>query len=70
MMDCFSATSQSDADALFRTLLEANLATEVGMVTLDVVCLYCQEFKVSGAVVAIIYCDKISSLFLEKNDEK
>ncbi|XP_077987576.1 dedicator of cytokinesis protein 9-like [Glandiceps talaboti] len=39
------AQTQSDADATYRSLLEANLATEVGVIILDIVSLFCLQFK-------------------------
>ncbi len=38
--------SPSEADAMFRTMLEANLSSEVAMIVLDVVSLYTNHFKV------------------------
>nr|XP_006823937.1 PREDICTED: dedicator of cytokinesis protein 9-like [Saccoglossus kowalevskii] len=37
--------SSSDADSVYRSLLEANMATEVGITVLDIICLYCLQFK-------------------------
>ncbi|XP_064615017.1 dedicator of cytokinesis protein 9-like [Liolophura sinensis] len=43
-MDEISSTS-SDAEAMMRALREANMATEIGMVVLDILSLYCSTFK-------------------------
>ncbi|XP_077513928.1 dedicator of cytokinesis protein Ziz isoform X7 [Amblyomma americanum] len=37
--------SEVDGDSFYRALLEANMATEVGLITLDVLGLYCSRFK-------------------------
>ncbi|KAL1443839.1 hypothetical protein MTO96_030159, partial [Rhipicephalus appendiculatus] len=37
--------SEVDGDSFYRALLEANMATEVGLITLDVLGLYCGRFK-------------------------
>ncbi|XP_055947475.1 dedicator of cytokinesis protein 9-like isoform X4 [Argiope bruennichi] len=40
-----SSLSSSDADTFYRALLEANMATEVGLIALDVLGLYCLHLK-------------------------
>ncbi|GFY79358.1 dedicator of cytokinesis protein 9 [Trichonephila inaurata madagascariensis] len=40
-----SPLSSSDADTFYRALLEANMATEVGLIALDVLGLYCLHLK-------------------------
>ena len=40
------APSASDADAMVKALQEANMATEVGLIVLDILFLYCNTFKV------------------------
>ncbi|PVD19166.1 hypothetical protein C0Q70_21731 [Pomacea canaliculata] len=37
--------TSSDADAMMRALQEANISTEMGLIVLDILCLYCQTFK-------------------------
>lgn len=44
LYDCV-AVSTSDGEGVYRGLLEANLATEVGLVVLDSVGLFCIHFK-------------------------
>ncbi|KAL3207342.1 hypothetical protein MRX96_039706 [Rhipicephalus microplus] len=39
--------SEVDGDSFYRALLEANMATEVGLIALDVLGLYCSRFKES-----------------------
>ena len=38
--------SQSEADAMWRAMLEANLSSEVAVIVLDIVSLYTVSFKV------------------------
>jgi hypothetical protein len=38
--------NKSETDATQRALLEGNLSSEIGMIVLDVVCLYTNTFKV------------------------
>ena len=44
---CVSVGTSSEADALLRTIMEANLSSEVALIVLDVVSLYTQHFKVN-----------------------
>ena len=44
----FSGPSPSDVEAMYRTMLEANLSSDVAMIVLDVVSLYTQHFKVGN----------------------
>ena len=39
-------TTSSEADAMVRALSEANMATEAGMIVLDVLSVYTDKFKV------------------------
>ena len=41
-----SVGTSSEADAMFRTIMEANLSSEVALIVLDVVSLFTQNFKV------------------------
>ncbi|XP_076453954.1 dedicator of cytokinesis protein 9-like isoform X3 [Babylonia areolata] len=43
--DMFHTPTASDADAMLKALQEANVSTEMGLVVLDILCLYCQNFK-------------------------
>ncbi|XP_046338287.2 dedicator of cytokinesis protein 9-like isoform X11 [Haliotis rufescens] len=45
VVDGFHTPTSSDADAMMRALKEANMTTEVGLVVLDILGLYCQYFK-------------------------
>ena len=42
----FSVTTSSEADGMIRALSEANMATEAGMIVLDVLSVYTDKFKV------------------------
>jgi len=39
-------TTSSEADGMMRALSEANMATETGLIVLDVLCVYTDKFKV------------------------
>jgi len=41
-----SAPTSSDADGLIKALQEANMSTEIGLIFLDILSLYCTTFKV------------------------
>ncbi|KAH9498544.1 Dedicator of cytokinesis protein 9 [Bulinus truncatus] len=41
----FHTPSHSDADAMIRALQEANISTEVGLIVLDILSLFCTTFK-------------------------
>ncbi|XP_055868577.1 dedicator of cytokinesis protein 9-like isoform X6 [Biomphalaria glabrata] len=41
----FHTPSHSDADAMIRALQEANISTEIGLIVLDVLSLFCTTFK-------------------------
>ncbi|XP_077554524.1 dedicator of cytokinesis protein Ziz isoform X3 [Haemaphysalis longicornis] len=44
-MENGTSSSEVDGDSFYRALLEANMATEVGLIALDVLGLYCGRFK-------------------------
>ncbi len=44
-----SVGTSSEADAVLRTMMEANLSSEVALIVLDTVSLFTQHFKVSSA---------------------
>ena len=50
---CVLVGTSSEADALLRTIMEANLSSEVALIVLDVVSLYTQHFKVNLAQVCV-----------------
>ncbi|XP_074657465.1 dedicator of cytokinesis protein 9-like [Tubulanus polymorphus] len=41
----YHSHTNSESEGIYRTILEANLASEIGLVTLDVVSLYCNNFR-------------------------
>ncbi|KAL8624516.1 hypothetical protein ACOMHN_053059 [Nucella lapillus] len=43
--EIFHTPTASDADTIMKALQEANVSTEMGLVVLDILCLYCQTFK-------------------------
>ncbi len=53
-----SAPTSSEADAIFRTMMEANLSSEVALVVLDVVSLYTTHFKVRHLIEMASFIDK------------
>jgi hypothetical protein len=47
-------TTSSEADALMRALSEANMATETGLIILDVLVVYTDKFKVTITIYIIL----------------
>ncbi|BFZ00720.1 hypothetical protein BsWGS_03761 [Bradybaena similaris] len=45
LLEAFHTPSSSDADAMIRALQEANISTEVGLIVLDILSLFCTTFK-------------------------
>ena len=45
-----SVTTSSEADAMIRALSEANMATEAGLIVLDVLSVYTDKFKVGTLI--------------------
>ena len=43
-----SGSTESDADQLHQSMLEANLSTEVALVVLDIISIYSNSFRVSS----------------------
>lgn len=41
----FTLVTETDSSKLYQALLEANMATEVGLIALDALGLYCLHFK-------------------------
>ena len=47
LVSCVVGPTESEASALHRTMLEANLSSEVALIVLDVISMYSTSFRVS-----------------------